>query len=71
MATEQFLVPQLSCQHCVNAVTKAVSKVQGVQNVEVNLSEKSVRIEHDGNVAVSALVAAINDAGYTDVSVLA
>ncbi len=71
MATEQFLVPQLSCQHCVNAVTKAVSKVQGVQNVQVNLSEKSVRIEHDGNVAVSALVAAINDAGYTDVSVLA
>jgi len=71
MATEQFLVPQLSCQHCVNAVTKAVSKVQGVQNVQVNLSEKSVRVEHAGNVAVSALVAAINDAGYTDVSVLA
>lgn len=71
MATEQFLVPQISCQHCVNAVTKAVSKVQGVQNVEVNLSEKSVRVEHDGNVAVSALVTAINDAGYTDVSVLA
>ena len=31
MKTEQFLVPGVSCQHCVHAVTSEVSKLAGVQ----------------------------------------
>ncbi|MCU0493070.1 MAG: heavy-metal-associated domain-containing protein [Chloroflexaceae bacterium] len=70
MAVEQFRVPEMSCQHCVRAVTKEVSAVPGVQNVQVELSNKTVRVEHDGNTNVSTLIHAINEAGYTDVSVL-
>ena len=33
MTTERFQVPGISCQHCVNAITKEVSAVPGVQKV--------------------------------------
>ncbi len=71
MSIEQFRVPEVSCQHCVKAITDEVSTINGVQNVIVNLNDKSVRVEHDGSVQVNTLVDAIKEAGYEDVSVLA
>lgn len=71
MAIEQFHVPDVSCEHCVKAITREVRAVQGVHAVQVNLQDKSVRVEHDGTASISTLVAAIHEAGYEDVSVLA
>ena len=71
MAIEQFRVPDVSCNHCVQAITREVSAVQGVRLVRVQLNDKSVRVEHDGRASISALVTAIKQAGFEDVSVLA
>ncbi len=71
MATERFYVPEVSCQHCVHAVTQEVSALAGVASVTVELSDKSVTVEHNGTVASSAIVAAINEAGYDEVTPLA
>ncbi len=71
MVIDQFRVPAISCQHCVNAITKEVSAVPGVHAVQVNLNDKSVRVEHDENVNVATLLEAINEAGYDEVAVLA
>lgn len=71
MAIEQFRVSAMSCQHCAQAITKEVSSVPGVRAVQVNLSDKSVRVEHDGSVSIRALITAINKAGYDQVAVLA
>ena len=30
-----YLVKGMSCQHCVNAIKQAVSKIEGVQSVAV------------------------------------
>jgi copper ion binding protein len=68
MTTEQFLVPGVSCQHCVSAVTKEVSGLVGVKNVQVNLDNKVVTVEHGDEVASEAIVAAIQEAGYDEVS---
>ncbi|MEI7768647.1 MAG: heavy-metal-associated domain-containing protein [Chloroflexales bacterium] len=68
MATEKFLVPGVSCQHCVNAVNKEVSALSGVQKVEVDLSTKVVTVEHGDQVAPAAIIAAIQEAGYDEVS---
>jgi copper ion binding protein len=70
MISDLFHVPGISCQHCVNAITKAISALPGVQQVVVNLSDKSVRVDHDQRVAVDDLIRAINDAGYDEVAVL-
>lgn len=71
MAVEQFRVEGVSCQHCVQAITKEVGALQGVQAVRVNLADKSVRVEHTGAVGIDKLVEAIKEAGYDEVAVLA
>jgi copper ion binding protein len=67
MKTESFNVPGVSCQHCVNAITNEVSTVDGVQNVLVDLTSKTVRVEASDAVSRETLTAAIVEAGY-DVS---
>jgi copper ion binding protein len=68
MITERFQVPGISCQHCVNAITKEVSAVPGVQKVNVALDSKLVTVEHAPEVSTGTIVAAINEAGYDEVA---
>ncbi|NJN65240.1 MAG: heavy-metal-associated domain-containing protein [Chloroflexaceae bacterium] len=67
MVTERFQVPGISCQHCVNAVKKEVAALSGVQSVQVELSDKSVTVEHNGAISADTIIAAINEAGYDEV----
>ncbi|MBK9715192.1 MAG: heavy-metal-associated domain-containing protein [Kouleothrix sp.] len=68
MTTEQFQVPGISCQHCVNAITREVAAVPGVARVQVALESKTVTVEHGEQVPTAAIVAAINEAGYDEVA---
>ena len=67
MTTEQFQVPGISCQHCVNAIKQEVSALPGVQLVQVVLDSKLVTVQHSEDVTVAGIVAAINEAGYDEV----
>lgn len=64
----QFKVPEVSCQHCVNAITGEVSALSGVQNVNVNIDDKTVTVEHGESVDVNQIVEAIHEAGYDEVT---
>lgn len=68
--TKDFNVPAISCQHCVNAITQEVTGINGVQNVKVDLGSKRVSVQADESVSPEAIVSAINEAGYDDVTVL-
>jgi copper chaperone len=61
-------VPAISCQHCVRAVTNEVSKLSGVSTVNVDLASKVVTVEHGETVTPEAIVAAIQEAGYAEVT---
>ena len=37
-------VPTMSCQHCVDAISKAVDAVNGVERVDVDLDAKTVQV---------------------------
>ncbi len=67
---KEFTVPSMSCQHCVNAITKEVSNLQGVQNVQVDLDSKRVQVQADDRVSTEAILEAIHEAGYDDATVL-
>ena len=59
-----FDVPDISCEHCVNAITDA-TKGLGVETVQVDLPSKKVYLAFDPNrVSEQALKAAIEDEGY-------
>ncbi|MGQ9482612.1 heavy-metal-associated domain-containing protein [Chloroflexus sp.] len=70
MVTEQFRVPGVSCQHCVQAVRKEVGALQGVSRVEVDLTNEIVTVVHDDEVDITDIVSAIKEAGYDDVTPL-
>lgn len=63
MAEMTLDVSGMTCDHCVKAVTEAVSEVPGVASVTVELDAGRVTVAGDG-ADRAAVVAAIADAGY-------
>jgi len=57
-------VKGMSCQHCVMSVTKALSQLEGVKNVQVDLAKGEVRFDNTKEVASHRIEKAIGDAGY-------
>ena len=55
----------MMCQHCVAHVNKALSGVEGVISVDVNLKKKTATVETNGTVADETLTVAVTEAGYT------
>ena len=61
-------VKGMSCQHCVMSITKALSQLDGIKNVQVDLAKGEVRFENTKEVAPNWIEKAIMDAGYEVVS---
>ena len=64
MATTVLHVEGMACDHCVKAVTKAVSALGGVQAVKVSLEGKTVTVEHEPAATTAQMKQAIEDQGY-------
>jgi Copper chaperone len=59
----------MSCGHCVNHVKEALTELNGVTNVEVNLDSKSAVIETSVDVKDEEIKFAVEDAGYDVVGI--
>ena len=73
MATETRVinVEGMTCGGCVKSVDSAVSQLQGVESVDVDLEGNKASVTyHASTVTVEAIVEAIEDAGF-DASVAA
>lgn len=58
-------VEGMSCGHCKMAVEKAVTALNGISKVEVNLEGKKVTVSfNSGSVNEEAIKNAITDQGY-------
>jgi copper chaperone CopZ len=61
----QISVSGMTCDHCVQAVTKAVRSTPGAADAQVDVDLDSGVVRVEGSSADrGALVAAITDAGY-------
>ncbi len=54
----------MMCQHCVAHVTKALTGIEGVTSVDVNLKKKTAVVETEGDVSEDVLTSAVTEAGY-------
>jgi copper chaperone len=54
----------MSCQHCVTAVTKALSALDGIKDVKVDLKNGMATYEEVKPVDPQKITAAIKKAGY-------
>ena len=62
MSTRTDSVPQISCGHCVDAITGEVTKLTGVNDVSVDIATKTVTVV--GDAPDADIIAAIDEAGY-------
>lgn len=62
MSTE-LNISGMTCGHCQAAVTKALKRVPGVQDAEVDLQTGRATVQ--GEPDVQALLSAVSEEGYT------
>ncbi len=59
-----YEVPGVSCDHCINSITKATKNL-GVENVQVDLASKRVYVAFNpATVSEGAVKEAIEEEGY-------
>ena len=61
---QKFTVTGMTCSACSAHVDKAVRKLPGVQDVNVNLLGGSMTVDGDDSVTPEAVIAAVEKAGY-------
>ena len=59
----------MSCTHCTSAVETALRAIAGVDQVRVDLKEKTATVEASQEVSDSTLASAIEDIGFDVVSI--
>ncbi|HEY4318326.1 MAG TPA: heavy-metal-associated domain-containing protein [Herbaspirillum sp.] len=59
----QFLINDMTCSHCVGAVTKAVQAVDAAADVRIDLAARIATVASSAETA--RIADAIRDAGYT------
>lgn len=62
MSSTDIQVQGMTCGACVRHVTQALNPISGVDAINVDLESGLVRVEGDPDR--TALLAALNDAGY-------
>ena len=58
----KFSVPDMSCGHCVGAITKAVKEIDATAKVDADLDRQTVSIET--LAGADQIPKALDDAGY-------
>ena len=65
MVKTTITVGGMSCDHCVKAITNAVSALPGIGSVHVDLDAGTVTVEHDLGITAEAKIRAeIQEQGY-------
>ena len=57
-------VEGMSCNHCKMAVEGEIKELDGVDNAEVSLENKSVKVSLSSTVSIEKLYEAIEEAGF-------
>ncbi|MGQ9488334.1 MAG: heavy-metal-associated domain-containing protein [Armatimonadota bacterium] len=61
----QLSVPDIVCKSCANAITNALNRLSGVQQVTVDIAGKTVNVQFDESVvAVEQILQRLDEAGF-------
>ncbi|MWN89668.1 hypothetical protein GQ597_02945 [Gilliamella sp. Pra-s65] len=65
----KLIIDEMSCQHCVKAITKAINEIDPAVKVSVDLTKHEVDITNS-TISQAAVIDAVSRAGYTSVKVV-
>lgn len=61
----QLNAPDIVCKSCANAITNALNRLSGVQQVTVDIASKMVHVQFDESVvAVEQIRQRLDEAGF-------
>ena len=65
MAKTILNVPDISCEHCERTITDALTPVEGIRTVQVDIPEKQVRVDYDeAQVSVQRMKDVLQEEDY-------
>ncbi|MCI9889790.1 heavy-metal-associated domain-containing protein [Micrococcales bacterium 31B] len=65
MSTLTFTVTGMTCEHCERSVREEVGDLAGVESIEVSAANGTLSVTGDVTLTADAVIAAVNEAGYT------
>ncbi len=68
MAVSTYKVSGMTCGHCVSTVTSEVTKIAGVESVDVKLESGEVDVTSASAIDDAQIKAAVEEAGFELVS---
>lgn len=63
--TASYTVTGMTCEHCENAVREEVAQIPGVTDIDVSAETGSLSITSEQAIDDAAVLAAVDEAGYT------
>ena len=65
MAQTTLSVPDISCEHCERTITEALTPLEGVRDVRVDIPAKQVSVEYDeATIDVNKFKAVLQEEDY-------
>ncbi len=59
-------VPDISCEHCVNAINGALQRLPGVEAVKTDIPTKTVHVRYNAAaISMEKVESVLDDLGYT------
>lgn len=62
--TTTVTAPDITCGGCANAIKNAFGRVEGIQQVDVDVASKQVTVRHGNVVDKSSIIDVLDKAGF-------
>ena len=62
---KKLIIPEISCQHCVDTIKKALSEIENINLLEVDIDTKTVSIDYSNEIDINQIQNLLLDQGYT------
>jgi len=64
MEKQTFVVPNISCGHCVMSIKNELNEIDGVRSVEGDPDTKSITVEWEASTSVNAIREKLQEINY-------
>jgi len=64
METKTLSIPNISCGHCVMAIKKELSEMEGISKVEGDPANKSITLTWDAPATMETIKQTLKDINY-------
>lgn len=62
---KKLVIPEISCQHCIDTIKKTLAEVGNINSVDVDIDTKTISIDYSNELDVSEIQNLLLDQGYT------